>query len=96
MNLLMDVMTNPHTAAVPLRDLDPKTDANFRFACASTNHLSRRMDKPHIWYYAGYWRVNLWNHKRDDLKMWDEAHGLTASLNALPLVDRVTGLWPIA
>lgn len=75
----------------PLRELNPRNDAAFRFACGDIKPLSRRADKPHIWYYGGYWRVSLWNQRREDLKLYDRAHHIVARINALPLKDRASG-----
>jgi len=74
---------------VPLRTLS-RTDAAFRFACGDIKPLSRRVDKPHIWFYGGYWRISLWNGRHADLKLWDQAHAHVKVANVMPPDQRAT------
>ncbi len=66
----------------PLRELNPNTDAAFRFACGDIKLLTRRIDKPHIWFHDGYWRVSLMAGRTSAGRpKWEIAYQLVMVLN---------------
>ena len=43
---------------------------------------TQRRDKPHLFFYDGFWRVTLWDRDRSTLPLWVVANNHAERLNA--------------
>lgn len=68
---MVDVKTRP---LPPKNDPESKKVSDFRYRAELPHPLSLRSDKPHLWFFEGYWRVSLWNRRTPDLDLWHKAN----------------------
>lgn len=62
--------------------LNDRQHAAFRHRAQLPHPLSLRNDKPHVWFFEGYWRVSLWNRRHRDLAGWEAVHKAVNKANA--------------
>jgi hypothetical protein len=76
--------TTPGKEKMRFRELplDDKSIAGFRFQASVEKPMSLRSDKPHIFFWNGWYRVSLWNRKPGDNATWEAAHRHARKLQA--------------
>lgn len=75
-------MTWPDGVTLRALPFDDKSIADFRHAAAIEKPMSLRSDKPHIFFWNGWYRVSLWNRRGGDNGVWQAAHDHARKLNA--------------